>query len=431
MRTSLFMFAGFVATLLFAVPQIQKLRAADVEYSVERVKEQFIFSAQPIQIFAGEKSTAELNVTSTYLESVSRDGSAPVHNWTGPFHVIQSGFLINTGLHSASKASPAVDASGIYVGSDSGWFFAFDHQFKLKWKIYFADSNRGIHSTAVLTDQFVYIGTYNGMLYCLNKETGKIQWSKRVGHAIGSSPVIYKNSLYVGVETTHPNGYLIKVDAITGKTQWHSDWFGNQPHSSPAIDTAKNIIVIGANSAFVFGIDMITGKTLWKFESEGEVKSTPVIYEDRAYVTSWGGKVFALDVVTGKSAWESLLSIRSQSSVALDKENRRLIVVDQAGHTIGLDLKSGNKQWEQKFNFESLLTSPVFFKWQGTAAFLMLCKPKFLCVLSSANGNILKTIEISAYVTSVPKFFSGEVFISPNYPGDLFKLSPTVRGANP
>ena len=29
---------------------------------------------------------------------------------------------INGSLHSASKATPAVDESGIYVGSDAGWF---------------------------------------------------------------------------------------------------------------------------------------------------------------------------------------------------------------------------------------------------------------------------------------------------------------------
>ncbi|MCM2280915.1 MAG: PQQ-binding-like beta-propeller repeat protein, partial [Bdellovibrionaceae bacterium] len=83
----------------------------------------------------------------------------------------------NVGIHNASKASAAVDASGVYIGGDSGWFFAYDHEGRLKWKFHVAGAARGIHGTPALDEDFVYLGAYNGRLYKLRKTTGEVEWA--------------------------------------------------------------------------------------------------------------------------------------------------------------------------------------------------------------------------------------------------------------
>lgn len=42
----------------------------------------------------------------------------------------------NNQIHIAAKGSPVADETGIYVGSDMGWFYCFDFDGKIKWRFY-------------------------------------------------------------------------------------------------------------------------------------------------------------------------------------------------------------------------------------------------------------------------------------------------------
>ena len=55
---------------------------------------------------------------------------------------------INGSLHGASKATPAVDKTGIYIGSDDGWFYKINHKGKMIWKTFFAKARMGVHGTS-------------------------------------------------------------------------------------------------------------------------------------------------------------------------------------------------------------------------------------------------------------------------------------------
>lgn len=170
----------------------------------------------------------------------------------------------NVGVHSAPKASVVADADGVFVGSDTSWFQAFDRDGKLKWGTYLADADRGIHSTAVLGAKSLLIGTYRGTLYRLEKATGRIIWSRVVGRAIGASPFILDDSVIVNVETIPPDGYLMKIDITSGETIWQSPRLGEQSHSSPAYDPSSKTLVIGVNDSSIQGFDADMGTRRWK-----------------------------------------------------------------------------------------------------------------------------------------------------------------------
>ncbi|RYZ79355.1 MAG: hypothetical protein EOP06_27375, partial [Proteobacteria bacterium] len=101
----------------------------------------------------------------------------------------------NIGIHAASKASPAVDLSGVYAGGDNSWFYAWDPSGEVRWKTYLAESSRGIHSTASLDGASVFVGSYRGAVYRFAKETGALEWSRIVGNTIGASPLLDESGI--------------------------------------------------------------------------------------------------------------------------------------------------------------------------------------------------------------------------------------------
>ena len=122
-----------------------------------------------------------------YRSSVNRSDVFTVKNFPTQVTEKWRGEKINLGIHGASKASPISDGHNIFIGGDSSWFQAYDFTGKKLWSFYVGDSNRGIHSTASIDDNAVYVGSYRGTIYKLDKRTGKLLWSRIVGLTVGRS----------------------------------------------------------------------------------------------------------------------------------------------------------------------------------------------------------------------------------------------------
>jgi outer membrane protein assembly factor BamB len=126
---------------------------------------------------------------------------------------------LNKGIHTASKSSPVVDEAALYVGADNGFFYAFDRfNGRVLWEFKAKRSIFGIHSSPAVDAETVYFGAYNGYLYALDKTTGAVKWKRRLGDSIGSSPVLFEDKIYIGVELNQPNrGFLAAVRISDGK----------------------------------------------------------------------------------------------------------------------------------------------------------------------------------------------------------------------
>ena len=310
---------------------------------------------------------------------------------------------INGSLHGASKATPAVDESGIYVGADSGWFYKLNHRGEMVWKTYFSKAENGVHGTALLSKKYLWVGAYNGVLYCLEKKTGKIIWSTDLGDAIGSSPSFYKGQIIVSVEfvSPRPMGYVASVSARDGRLKWKSPLTPAHIHSSVAVHFEKGYGVTGANNGLLFKIDLHTGRFLWSTQLKGDIKSTPLIYKDRIYVTNWGKEFAAVDE-DGKIIWSKNIKSRSQSSPTLipDKENL-IFATHPIGRLFSVSAKDGSINWEKKIDNNVALASAVSFfsKQHNKYLFLFPCELKSICIVDPDNGNFLKIIKTGFLLT--------------------------------
>lgn len=147
-------------------------------------------------------------------------------------------------------------------------------------------------------------------LFVLDSKTGEIQWKKDLGvldpglfgdtssqwgHA--SSPVIWRDRVIVQVDR-HEKSFLAAYDLKNGKELWKIDRRQRPVWATPTIhegETRTELIVIGGEE--VKGFDPETGKELWSFRDEAEVKTpTPFVAGDKVIVSGGyrGRPIYAL-----------------------------------------------------------------------------------------------------------------------------------------
>lgn len=107
-------------------------------------------------------------------------------------------------------------------------------------------------------------------VHALEPETGKTIWSfcpyGDSGESIYSSPTIYGNSVFVGDR----RGYLHCLDSQTGKTRWKQRTNRAKNcslNSTPLI--AKGLVIVGTNANMAAAYEPRTGKRVWIRKLDG------------------------------------------------------------------------------------------------------------------------------------------------------------------
>jgi outer membrane protein assembly factor BamB len=140
---------------------------------------------------------------------------------------------------------------------------------------------------------FAYFGMTGVFCYDFN---GKILWQKDLGSfktlngwGTGSSPVLYKDVLYIQVDNEE-NSFLVALDAATGNEKWKVGREEKTNYSTPVIWENKlgNELVTIGNSARAY--DPVTGKLIWELKmGDGSAIPSPVYDYEHIYLGKSGG----------------------------------------------------------------------------------------------------------------------------------------------
>jgi outer membrane protein assembly factor BamB len=325
----------------------------------------------------------------------------------------------NMGIHGASKSSPALDELGVYVGGDSGWFYAYDGQGHLRWSFFAGGAARGIHGSAAVDQTSVTFGAYNGRLYRLDKRTGALIWAIDLGDALGASPALFEDAVYVNVEINMPNGYLAKLSRTDGSLQWMSAAYGEQSHSSPAIDAASRTLFAGSNDYFFRAHDLDTGALRWGIHTEGTIKSSPAIDGETVFVTSRDKTLYAIHRSEGRVVWRYPLQASTRSSATPWPEATGVLVGDDSGTLHMVDAATGVARWTRtvESGFPIAASATIVGNESATLAFVA-CTARSVCVFDSEGAQV-GTLPSKSVVTGVVAARAGRVCFSENSPGDL------------
>ncbi|MFZ2448545.1 MAG: PQQ-binding-like beta-propeller repeat protein [Syntrophobacteraceae bacterium] len=323
--------------------------------------------------------------------------------------------LVNVGIHTASKASPVVEDGVIYVGADSGTFYAInDSDLSVKWTFQVRKSaEEGIHCTAAIDDKHVFVGDYAGWLYAFDKATGRLSWQTELGESIGASPVIWDDRVCVGVETTAPDGFLSCVDRKTGKLLFNSPRFGDHTHSTPTIDVETGQVFLGANSSSFYGLNGANGKIQWSVKTKGEIKSTAALFDGFLLFTSWDGHLFKVSRKTGEVAWRFQTRDLSMSSPAVDPDSRMVFFGSDDGYLYAVGFDDGKEKWRFRTS-GPISSSPVIVSRRDGAGKMVIfgSRDRFLYGLDEKTGARLWSFVTQGPVTGVPAIKNGRIYVS-------------------
>lgn len=257
-----------------------------------------------------------------------------------------------------SQLKPVADDFAVYVASRDGEVksFAVDGG-KLLWSADFSDHednklNRsarfsgGVH----LALDTLFIGTENGQVLALDKDSGKLNWWAKVTGEVVAEPV-YSDGKVI-VHTTR--GDLIALDSATGEEIWTLS--NKQPkltlRSSATPSISQGGIVYGRSDGFVAVALLENGRPLWQIpvarprgatelERMVDADMQPIINNGIVYALAYNGNLVAIDLLKGQQLWERKYSGFNNMALA----GKTLYLSDYRGFVFAVNSNSGEELW--------------------------------------------------------------------------------------
>lgn len=96
----------------------------------------------------------------------------------------------------------------------------------------------------------------------------------------------------------------------------------------------------------------------WKFETEDEIRSAPVAFNNRVFVGSYDTNIWCLDVDTGEVVWKYATYAGIAAAPVLSDNGKMLYVGSEDNVFYALDTRTGQKMWD--FETKDRIRSTAF-----------------------------------------------------------------------
>jgi len=160
----------------------------------------------------------------------------------------------------------------------------------------FTVSTLPVRSSPAVVDGRVYVGSYDGNVYCLNASTGAYIWSYATEGVMWPSPAVADGKVYVG----SGDRKVYALNASTGAFIWNYTT-GYPVFSSPAV--AYDRVYVGSVDCNVYCLNASTGAYIWSYTTSDSVWSSPAVADGKVYVGSDDNNIYCLNALTGAHIW--------------------------------------------------------------------------------------------------------------------------------
>lgn len=202
-------------------------------------------------------------------------------------------------------SSPVVADGILYAASESGFLHAFDprtggHHFKMNMGGHKGPGgSQGIESSPVIDGDELWVGTYEGYLYRIDRFEGKILSKMITGDDTDATPVVTDDYIFAAAEERNP--MLSCFERKTGVLKWtFKDRRGFW--STPAIVGGR--VYIGGDDAKLYCLDEHTGKEIWSFAARRAIWSSPSVVDGKVVFGSYDGFLYMVDAKDGHLIWQ-------------------------------------------------------------------------------------------------------------------------------
>ncbi len=184
----------------------------------------------------------------------------------------------------------------------------FDQLPTVAWR--FASAQPFIASP-VVSENLVYVGGLDSMLYALNLSTGAVAWKLKTNGEIRSNVLVHGPHVFL----LGGNGVLSCIDKQNGKVAWRQlydntalflgerryDW-ADYYHSSPVL--FNDLLLFGTGNSRFQAVKAANGEAVWSFQASDIIHNNAVVEGGKVYFGSFDGHVYALDAASGQLLWK-------------------------------------------------------------------------------------------------------------------------------
>ena len=220
--------------------------------------------------------------------------------------------------------------------------------------------------------------------YAVNSEYPKTttKWILKNDAAIYSSPVIYKNNVYVGDD----NGNLSCFSLKNGNLLWQ---FKSDSRILGTAAAEKDVVVFGSTDHYIYGINAISGKKKWKIKADAPVLGAVTIENGKAYIGSSDHTFRSIDIKTGEIIWQ-YKNIDGYIETRPLIYNNKVIFGAWDSYLYALDKNSGNLIWKWNNGTTRMHFSPAAVWSVGAHGKVFFSAPdRFLTALDAKDGKII------------------------------------------
>jgi eukaryotic-like serine/threonine-protein kinase len=189
-----------------------------------------------------------------------------------------------------------------------------------------------IESSPVVRYDIDYFGTRDGRVYALNLRTHRLRWVRSTGAKITASVALAGRTAYVG----NYGGRVIALDTRTGRLRWSGSVNGRVYGTSPV---AGGRLFVPSSTGGSVTAYSTRGTRLWRFSTGSYVYSSPVTWAGRVVFGSYNGVLYCVSARTGRLQW----TVRLGGSIS-----GAPVIVDGvayaasfANRTVGVDVRTG------------------------------------------------------------------------------------------
>lgn len=168
-------------------------------------------------------------------------------------------------------------------------------QIKEAWTV---ETGNAIYSSPVLYKNRVYVGDDLGCLDCYRVSDGKKLWQYQAQNRIIGTPAVDDNVVVFGSADNNIYG----LNAKSGKLLWT---VSTERPVLGAVTIENGVAFIGGSDRTFRAVNIKDGGVLWEFsELKGYVEAKPLIYGDKVIFGAWDSFLYALDKKTGDLIWK-------------------------------------------------------------------------------------------------------------------------------
>lgn len=244
-----------------------------------------------------------------------------------------------------TKSSPVLNQDILYFGNDKGSVFAYDSRGELVWKY---DTGSNTEAPPLVFGGTVFVGSADGYLRALDKNSGKLLYSYKTDNKISGSANYWEASSKSGIVFGSYDYFLHCIEPNSGKLLWKVET-DNYINGTPAVFGDR--VIFGGCDGILRVVDVLTGRETDTINIGVYIASSPAIYFGRAFLGDYDGELYCVDIRQRKIEWQVSATQNAGPIIAIPSAGGNYVAVgNDDKHMYCFNVNTGKQIWKFRTN---------------------------------------------------------------------------------